>query len=67
MQREDEVFTAESEALEQEYGSEFERTIVQDERASGIPVLEGRLIRKEYVRRYLESQPSAKLAASSRA
>jgi hypothetical protein len=67
MQREDELISAESEALEQEFGSDFERTIVQDERASGIPVLEGRLIRKEYIRRYFESQPSAKLAASTRA
>lgn len=63
-QNENGLFDAESRALEEEFGSEFERTIVANERAAGISVREGRLTRKEYVRRYLQSQPIAKLEAT---
>lgn len=63
-QNEDDLFEAESRALEEEFGSEFERTIVANERAAGISVREGRLTRKEYLRRYLQMQPIAKIEAT---
>lgn len=64
-QNEEELFDAESQALEEEFGSDFERTIVLNERAAGISVLDGRLIRKEYLRRYLQSRPIARLEGTS--
>ena len=62
-QTEDELVAAEGEALAQEFGSEFERTIVLGERESGIRVLDSRLTRKEYVRRFIERRSVPVLSA----
>lgn len=64
-QREDDLFSAEEEALAMQFGSELERTIIKQERTKGIRVMDGGLIRREYVRRFITAR-EAKLWSSAR-
>ncbi|QDT71299.1 Replication initiator protein A [Lacipirellula limnantheis] len=63
-QTEGELWSLESVALEAGFGSELERTIVVAERAKEVPLLAGRRIRQEYVRRYAERQRLAQRNAA---
>jgi hypothetical protein len=53
----EELERLESEALQQLFGSELERTIIAEERAAGVPVRNARRIRQEYVRRFYDQHP----------
>jgi hypothetical protein len=62
LQSEAELYRLETEALEDQFGRELERTIIVDERSKKIPMLSAGRTRQEYVRRYMETRiPKDKL------
>lgn len=54
----EELATAETDALESGFGPELQRRIAFDERQKGISVREGGRIRQDYVRRFLQASAS---------
>jgi len=54
----------EAEALEQGFGSELERRIIEAERERGAAIADGGRIRQEYLRRFAETSEPRKLAIS---
>lgn len=59
MQTEQKLSAAESQAMEQQFGSELERRLIHSERVKGRPILTSGRIRLEFVRRYLATQSNA--------
>lgn len=63
---EDYLSARESAALKEGFGSEFEREVVIRERVAGTSIFHSRRIRQEYVRRFIESPPTALVDAAGR-
>ena len=65
-QRADDLAAAEERCIASRFGSELERSIVQDEKSRGVAVLHGGRIRQEYLRRFLEHEsPSQRPVAAA--
>lgn len=64
-QSEGDLYRLETEALEREFGSELERSIIVDGRSRNVPVLSAGRIRQEYIRRYGHSRAAEELKTAN--
>lgn len=65
-QTEADLMIHEANALSHGFGSEFERDVVRQEQVAGMPLLQSRRIRQEYVRRYIESLDGELIGSTGR-